>query len=759
MAILSGDIKLVASQVMDDVPEGGGAPTAVVIEDNVPNAVFNDISESDRAGGRINLRKLNVSVQTDNRDTYLGANVIVAEPPNDPNVAITIFKASTPFDRRTDAANQLESYAIIGPLWGGYLLENHVANMRSIQIFQRPGSALPPINRTLCLVYNEGLPTEREQYIRVTRVESEVRTFTEIVHGNAVDFLGEVVTCDISDRLRDNFPGSPASRTYAPVSGRTIVRDTVVADAGSYFGVVPLDVAASIGDSAIKAASVYTQLVPNTRTEVSALDQRPAAQRELTLAETPRRVTVGAAPHSKRIKVGQENRGFNFVDILRPFPSPNSVVVSFRALGSWYTIQDDGAGNLTGSGVGTVNYDNGSIAVTFPSLPDVGSSIIYSWGEKSAYTNRSAAIGFRMPEVSWTVPHAPLAPGSVIVTWESGGVIKTATDNGTGGFTGDAAGSITYNSGFISLKPLAMIDAGGEFNTEYAYTSALTESFAGLSPDAGGFATINLSTPPLAGTVTARWITVRNVSNSSGTSDLVSESGTEIEYTGVVIVDPPTPPTTSPSAGSNPPVKYKRLECTPQKIQVGQSFNLTLYVDGEPDGTYTWVAHIHPSHPAINLAAMSGSFTVTNGVGSFSVASIPDTLGSVYYFQAFNPSSQRMADSPYVETRIPANWPAPTPSVPQDIKPPADFVRDPVSGSGAQTGATATNGLYPGGVHFITGATLYVNAAPTSSAGFGTVYDPPASGGTVWNADDLAAGQRTLMSRDGVLRTYSLAGV
>jgi hypothetical protein len=31
MPILTGDIKLVASQVMDDVPEGGGAPTATVI--------------------------------------------------------------------------------------------------------------------------------------------------------------------------------------------------------------------------------------------------------------------------------------------------------------------------------------------------------------------------------------------------------------------------------------------------------------------------------------------------------------------------------------------------------------------------------------------------------------------------------------------------------------------------------------------------------------------------------------------------------
>lgn len=64
MAILAGDVKLVASQVMDDVVEGGGAPTSTVIQDGSSNSVFNDISELDRAGGRVNLRKVFASIQT-----------------------------------------------------------------------------------------------------------------------------------------------------------------------------------------------------------------------------------------------------------------------------------------------------------------------------------------------------------------------------------------------------------------------------------------------------------------------------------------------------------------------------------------------------------------------------------------------------------------------------------------------------------------------------------------------------------------------
>ena len=115
MAILTGDIKLVASQVMLDVPEGGGAPTSKVILDATSNAIFPDISELDRSGGRVNLRKVHVSVQTPDTDTYLGCNVIVADPPSDPNVSVTLFSTKEIFDRRDSAKKRVEAYLAPGP--------------------------------------------------------------------------------------------------------------------------------------------------------------------------------------------------------------------------------------------------------------------------------------------------------------------------------------------------------------------------------------------------------------------------------------------------------------------------------------------------------------------------------------------------------------------------------------------------------------------------------------------------------------------
>ena len=516
MTILTGDIKLLASKVMDDVPNGGGGPTGTVIPDGASNAIFGDVTERQRAGGGVSIRQLHLAVQTGDTDAYMDPSIIVSQMPNDANVSITLAKCGM-FAKRTEIANAIENYLIQGPEWGGYLLENRVAGQRSIQLFQRPGSPTPPIGRTLVLISDEGKPAEKSQYVRITRVEVETRTFTYNTGGGYVDYPADVVVCDLTDALRNAFAGSPPDRSYGRNSTKTVVRDTTVADAASFYGAAPLTALATLGDSVLKVASVFTQLVPSARTEVVALDQRPAAQRTLTLATSPRAVTVGAAPHTTRIRVGQENRGFSWVNILKPFPAAGTVVISYMAQGVWYTLTDDGAGQITGAGVGTVNYANGSIAVTTQALPDVGSAIVFSWGEKSAFVNRSGQAGYRAPEYALKLDHAGLKPGTLNIQWTSGGVLRSATDNGTGALTGDATGEINYASGDLFMRPAHMPDAGAQFDIDYQWATLTTKS-AAVTPDAGGFASIALDTVPAAGSVTVEWVTVREVSVSSGAS-------------------------------------------------------------------------------------------------------------------------------------------------------------------------------------------------------------------------------------------------
>ena len=600
MTILEGDIKLLASRVMDDVPEGGGGPTGTVIPYGGSNHIFRDITEADRAGGNVSIMQVHAAVMTANAEPYMGANFILSMPPTDDNVAVTLAKCNL-FARRTEIALTIANYLIKGPEWNGYLLEDHVAGQRALQIMHRPGTPAPAIGRTLVLLYNEGKAGELIQYVRVTRTTTEDRTFTYFTGSEYKDFQASVTQADLSDVLRYNFPGSPPSRTFGRDTAKTLMRDTTVADAANYYGASPTVLLGAIGDTVVKVASIYSQIVPNSRTETISLDQRPAAQRTLTLATTPREITVGSAPHTTRLKVGQENRGFSWVNILKPFPAPNTLVISYMALGVWYTVTDDGAGALTGAGAGTVNYANGTIALTVPALPDVGSAIIFNWGEKSAFTNRTGQAGFRAPEYALQLDHAGIKPGTLTIQWTSGAVLRTATDNGTGALVGGAAvGEINYASGDLFIRPLHMPDAGAQFAIDYQWATITTKSVT-VSPDAGGFANIVLDTVPAAGSVTVQWTTVRNVSTSSGASASgtasAKEAGSTTTYKWIKDINyqPPVAITRVPIIGTDIYQPYmaqggtRVLTGETVYIQVQAEFAPTGYFYPVPDATgVTW---------------------------------------------------------------------------------------------------------------------------------------------------------------------------
>ena len=519
MTILEGDIKLLASRVMDDVPEGGGGPTGTVIPYGGSNAVFGDVTETARAGGNVSIRQVHMGVLTPTTDALMGANVILSRLPTDPNVSVSLAKCNL-FARRSEIAQAVANYLIKGPEWNGYLLEDHVAGQRALQIMHRPGTPAPAIGRTLVLLYNEGKAGELIQYVRVTSTTTEDRTFTYLTGSEYKDFQASVSQLDLSDALRFNFPGSPPDRSFGRNTTKTLIRDTTVADAAVYYGASPTTAAAAIGDVTVKVASIYTQLVPNSRTETSALDQRPAATRFIVLAESPRRVEVAAAPHSQRIKVGQENRGFNYVFLLKPLPEPGTVTISFMVLGTWYTLQDDGAGAFGGSGggAGQLIYGTGSGSVTLPALPDAGSAIIIQWGERVGFDNRSSqGAAVRPPEYCWVLEEEGVVPGSITATWYSAGVLRTATDDGAGKITGAASGVVDYPSNTVLMRPTFLPDPGGEISVAYTTDLVHTEILASVPPpDAGGFIPITLAQQPAAGTLSIEWVTARSVSNTAG---------------------------------------------------------------------------------------------------------------------------------------------------------------------------------------------------------------------------------------------------
>lgn len=454
MPILTGDIKLVASQVMLDVAEGGGAPTSNVIQDATSNAIFPDISELDRAGGRVNLRKVHVSVQTPDTDTYLGSNVIVADPPSDPNVSVTLFSTKEVFDRRDSAKKRVEAYLAPGPAWPGFLFENHIIGQRSIQLFQMPSSTAPAIGHTILIVQNEGISTEKLQYVRVTRTASVLRTF---IKENGQEYKALVVTADLSDALRYDFIGSPPSEFFRKIASAALVRDTTVADAAQYFGVVSLMEAVSIGSLSAKAKSIFTQLVPSAQTEIPVIDANAAGEYDTVVDSSNGFVSITTS-------IGfNPNVALYFGNPI--FPGTLNIAYSGGAL------TDSSGDLLQGTTViGTVDYARGT-ATLAPSSPSIGGSKTITYKAAGAPLQLADSAGIFVSQETRAYNYIqtispPPAPATTRVSYRSNGKWYDLRDNGGGKLVGSdvayGAGTVSYVTGTVAVTLGALPDVGGE---------------------------------------------------------------------------------------------------------------------------------------------------------------------------------------------------------------------------------------------------------------------------------------------------------
>ena len=105
MAIKEGDVVLLKSLVMADVPEGGGGPSAAEIKDGRSNDMFADVSDANRLLGNVTLRQVAVAVQTDDTDSIMGLHVTATQP-QDPGVSVTLFADGGHFTQRAEAVNR-----------------------------------------------------------------------------------------------------------------------------------------------------------------------------------------------------------------------------------------------------------------------------------------------------------------------------------------------------------------------------------------------------------------------------------------------------------------------------------------------------------------------------------------------------------------------------------------------------------------------------------------------------------------------------
>lgn len=278
MAITQNDLEILKSEIMADTPDGGGLPTGIAVIDGVSNNLFPDVSDVDRLIGRVRLRKVSLAVKTANAELLQAVRMLFTELPENPNISVFAFKASSFADRRVDAQNKIESYLAFGSKWAGHLLETQLAGQRVIQVSLDKGDQIPAVGQPLVIVQNEGQSDEFYQYIRPLKVDTIERRFQRTVSETVTRIIA---TIEFGDTLTKTFNGLTVPEFYqnANTSRRAILREARVADAAKYYSASRLaEPVVAMTSRQVKINSIYTQVVPSTQVETPILQRDPANQ-------------------------------------------------------------------------------------------------------------------------------------------------------------------------------------------------------------------------------------------------------------------------------------------------------------------------------------------------------------------------------------------------------------------------------------------------------------------------------------------------
>ena len=451
MAILEGDLRLLQSVNMADVPEGGGGPSGRVIPDGESNAIFPDVSDVDRTTGRVRFRKLFAHVNTLTTEMVMGT-LLTCTQPEDPQISMVLFSNSSVFDTREDAAGRVAAYRFFGPVWHGILFETHPKGMKQIRLLQYPGTELPPVGRCFYLVQNEGKPNQFSQYVQVSKVTSLDREFV-FSSVQPRKYLLNVVTCDITTRLEHDFKGSEANEALSRAPGAAIVRDTFVSDSGNFKSSTKLSKPVQAGDMTLGVESIYVQLIPSSRTESALVNMRPSGQSAALVQAgggTVRLVTTQSFDSSNVINVGCAI-------------TPGTLSVETAA----GTLTDKG-GQLMNGGtvVGAVRYDAGELAYLSGSISGQ-KTISFKPSVAILQINESAAVAVTAESRSLNWSHTTpteIAQGNASVSYMAAGRWYTLVDDGTGVLRGSDSsfgiGQVIYATRTITLNCTVMPDVG-----------------------------------------------------------------------------------------------------------------------------------------------------------------------------------------------------------------------------------------------------------------------------------------------------------
>jgi hypothetical protein len=522
MPITDQDIRLMASSGLDDSEYGGGPMSPNEVMDGVSNNLFPDISELDRTMGRVSLRKAFAAVTADNREAYYGSGAIIDQLPEDPLVGVALFSTRDWDDMRPAAQSRLEAYLARGPKFEAYFYDWHTAGQKAALLLAHPAIEMPAVGETLVILYDGGLVTQEEQFVRVLASESVVRDFVE---QGGTAFQQQVITLTLSDPLeRDINGGSPSlygerGQTHSIMAQ---VHKTIVADAARYYGMTLLTSPAALGDMAVQVADIFTKIVPTSQAESAIADAKPHAD-SAPLAVCGAPVTLswyGTWDATHPFYLGQ---GF----------LPGSLSVAVNGV----TVTDRGGKLLVnGAEVGAADYAGGVLTLTASSLSG-SHTADFTPAAAPSRSPRTRQIPVTPEGRSGTISTIlvpPPAPGGCALHYMAQGKWYVLRDDGSGSLKGAdtsfGAGSINYSSGSLVCTLGALPDVGSAILLVWGSAVTDVDRSGGSAPV--GLAVQGSQPGGAPGTYTLTWSdgTATRTATDDGAGNLEGDAVGEVDY-------------------------------------------------------------------------------------------------------------------------------------------------------------------------------------------------------------------------------------
>lgn len=600
MAITQNDLEILKSEIMADTPDGGGLPTGIAVIDGVSNNLFPDVSDIDRLIGRVRLRKVSLGVKTANAELLQAVRMLFTELPENPNISVFAFKASSFADRRVDAQNKIESYLAFGSKWAGHILETQLTGQRVIQISLGLKDAIPAVGQPLVIVQNEGQVDEYYQYIRPLKVDSAVREFQRTVSESVTR---NVVTIEFGDTLTKTFSGLTVPEFYANANTnrRAILREARVADAAKYYSASRLaEPVVAMTSRQVKINSIYTQVVPSTQVETPLLQLDAANQiatqargngvisinQSVTVAvNTAFSIASGVAVGTLSLTLG----GLTLTDIDGQLVGVDNIAYASIRYGTgnvtWYSNAPMGQQTITG----TYKAASEVTSVAQTDYQIVGDNAGYNFIKELA---------------------APPVPNSLKISYTVQGNNYLVHDNGRGLLiddNGNGRGTLQGSTALLSTE--AIPDAGSYITYSFGLDLGNT-AYTGLTL-APAYHKLSLGDDMPKGNIAITWS-----AGSATLADGVITGDATGKLLGTTIL---IAPKTSVAVGEDFNLSYNKIGAGGTKsVTKSEQNKITWVGDGSGRNTYTGTISageaITGGHIEINMGA--GALIVTLGISS-----------------------------------------------------------------------------------------------------------------------------------------------